>query len=323
MNTRSGALRATPAVASKATKVTQARKASKAKSCKADTTNRVQKPAPSRRNARGYVWIDQDSQTVKNETSCTASPDYISDTLIPSRRAIPETPPASQAELEAEYARLRRELRHHRHRPHHSRQRRSGRDDSEDDSSDSEAGDGRRVSFLHHHACSKTFLSLYVHYPAVNMKYFKQIYWGTFRPSESMRLVHDAWSTTHKGKKDKDDATPEPSNMVQLLRCFDVYTHAICFFAARPHTALQLHEALLRYRVRLMDFSLRYYFDSIRTYHYVFMANRILRGQDDPVAWLSEDYGCKLYLVPKPPKQNHRFLRRKRRLERLLPQRSK
>ena len=125
------------------------------------------------------------------------------------------------------------------------------------------------------------------------------------QPSKSMRLAHDAltWSTTPKGKKDKDDATPESSNMVQLLRCFEVYGHAICFFAARPHVALQLHDALVRYRVRLMDFSLTYNFASIRTYHYAFMAKRILSRQDDPIAWLSEDYQCQHYLVPKPSQQ--------------------
>ena len=120
-----------------------------------------------------------------------------------------------------------------------------------------------------------------------------------------MRLAHDAlsWSTTPKAKKDKDDVTPESTNMVQLLRCFEVYAHAICFFAARPHVALAMHDALVRYQIRLMDFSLTYYFESVWTYHYAFMANRILRGQDDPVAWLSDDYQCQHYLIPKPPKQ--------------------
>ena len=56
------------------------------------------------------------------------------------------------------------------------------------------------------------------------------------------------------------------------------YGHAICFFAARPHVALELHEALVQYRLRLMEFSHTYYFNSIRTYHYAFMAKRILRG---------------------------------------------
>ena len=296
INTRSGAPPATHTVASRATKSTQARKAKSKPSSRSKATNRVQKPAPTKRNRRGYVEIDEGSYTVGNNTSRTASPDYISDTPILSRREVPGTPPSSRAKLEAENARLRRELRY-RHR-NHSGQRRSGRDDSEDDASDSERGDSPRASFLHHHAGKEPFLSIHNHYPAVNIKYFKQIFWGTFHPSQSMNLAHDAlaWST---GKKEALEST----NMVQLLRCFEVYAHAICFFAARPHVALELHEALVRYRVRLMDFSLHYSFQSIRNYHYAFMSKRILSKQDDPVAWLSEDYQCQHYLVLKTSQQ--------------------
>ena len=301
INTRSGAPTTAPTVASRATKSTQAKKASKVKSKrpsrtksnKANTTNRVQKRAPVTRKARGYITVNEDSHTIDNDTSRTASPDYISDTPLPRRRReIPETPPPSnQAYLAAENTRLRKELRH---------RYRSRKDDSGDESSDSEAGEGPRVSFLHHDAGKRPFLSLHEHYPAVNIKYFKQIYWGTFHPSKSMKLAHDAltWSSTPKAKKDN-----EPESMVQLLRCFEVYGHAICFFASRPEVALELHEALVRYRVRLMEFSLYFSFDSIRTYHYSFMAKRILSRQDDPVAWLAEDYRCQHYLIPKPHKQ--------------------
>lgn len=155
-----------------------------------------------------------------------------------------------------------------------------------------------------HQSGNKPFLSLHEQYPAVHIRYCKQIYLGSFKAMNSMRLAPDAftWSTTPKGKKDKDEVTPE-SNMVQLLRCFEVYAHAICFFAKRPHVALELHEALVRYRIRLMDFSLTYSFDSIRIYHYAFMGQRILCEQDDPVAWLAEDYHCRHYLIPKPAKQ--------------------
>ena len=240
MNTRSGAppaAPADPAVASKATRTTRARKASRArpKPRKTNASNRVHKRAPTNRKARGYVYVDENPHSI-DDTSRTASPDFIPGTPPPSRRVIPETPPlSSQADMEEELAYLRRKL--HRHRRQTSRHRHRGdKDDSEDESSDSEAGDGHRVSFLHH-AGNKPFLSIHEQYPAVNIKYFKQIYWGTFQPRKSMRLAYDAlaWSTTPKGKKDKDDATPESTNMVQLLRCFEVYAHAICFFAARPH----------------------------------------------------------------------------------------
>ncbi len=172
--TRSGAPTAAPAVANKATKATQAKKsgakgrnASQAKVNKANTTtNRVQKPISTGRNARGYVWVDEASHTV-DDTSRTASPDFIPGIPPPSRRVVPETPPpSSQAEYEAEIARLRRKLQHRRRQPR--RHRRSGREDSEAESSDTEAGDHPRVSFLHQTG-NKPFLTLHEHYPAVNI----------------------------------------------------------------------------------------------------------------------------------------------------------
>ena len=294
----------TTAVASRASKASKANKA-KTKAPKGKTTsrskpnattNRVQKPTSSNHTARGYVYVDKTSRTV--------SPDFIAETPPPSqsrRRVIEETPPPySQADYEAEIARLHQKLRHRRHQ---SRRRSSRKGDSEDESEDSEAGDRPRVSFLHH-AGNKPFLTIHEHYPAVNIKYFKQIYYGNFQPSKSMRLAHNAlaWSTTPKGKKDKDEVTPDPADMVELLRTFEVYAHAICFFAARPRVALELHDALVRYRIRLMDFSLIYRFESVRTYHYAFMGDRILMAQDDPVAWITEDYHCRQYLIPRPPK---------------------
>ena len=110
-----------------------------------------------------------------------------------------------------------------------------------------------------------------------------------------MRLVYNvlAWSITPKGKKDKDDATPDLGDMVELLRGFEVYAYAICFFAARPHVVLALHDALIKYRVRLMDFSLSYRFDLVRIYYYAFIGDRILRGQDDPIVWATDDTQCR------------------------------
>ena len=150
MNTRSKP----SATANKATKTTpkgsstaKSKHTSRSKSNRANTTNRVQKRTPTTRKARGYVVVDEDSQTVNNDTSRTASPDYISDTPPPRRREIPETPPPSnQAHLEAENARLRKKLR---------RVRSHRKDDSEDESSDSEAGDRPRVSFLQHHSANR------------------------------------------------------------------------------------------------------------------------------------------------------------------------
>lgn len=118
-----------------------------------------------------------------------------------------------------------------------------------------------------------------------------------------MALAHDALalSTIYKPKKGKDETIPDSVDMTEFLRSFaKVYTHTICFFAARPHVALELHKDLIRYRIRLMDLSLIYRFDSVRTYHYAFMGRRMLSAQDDPIAWRSEDYNCTYYLIPRP-----------------------
>ena len=275
--TRSGAP-TTPAAASKATKATKTTRASKAKGGKKrapKAANRVQKPAATGRN-KGYVYINNDSRT--ETSSRTASPDFIPKTPPPSgrQRVVAESPPPSNQEYERKIARLQRKLRERRQS---SRHRRRSREDSESKSEDSEAGDRPRVLFLHY-AGNKPFLTLYKHYPAVNLKYLKQIYFRNFQPSKSMALAHNslAWSTTHKAKKSKDEVIPDPADIAELLRTFEVYTHAICFFTVRPYIALDLHEALIRYRIRLLNYNLIYRFDSVRIYHYTFIGNRILKA---------------------------------------------
>ena len=53
---------------------------------------------------------------------------------------------------------------------------------------------------------NKTFLRLHERYCAVNVKYFKQIYFGKFQPKHLTKLAHDYsnWSTDKKDKKDDD-----------------------------------------------------------------------------------------------------------------------
>ena len=263
------------------------------------SNNRVRKATPPR-GRHGHYVVD---------TSRTASPDYVPETPPSSQRRhryVEETPPPSSSralnEAEEEIARLKEQLRYGRYRPHKSRSHRHRRrqDESSSESEDSEAGVGPRVSFKQDPIGNQPFLSLHEHYRAVDIKWFKQIYFGTFKPKYLQNLSHTYahWSVTTKSSK-KDEDTINAANMMQLLRCFEVYAHAICYFAARPHVALKLHEALISYRIRLSDFSGVYRFDSIRIYHYSFMAARILHGQDDPVAWATENPTIFQYLVPK------------------------
>ena len=268
----------------------------------------TKKTRPSRRPVVKTQPRDDTPEAPTSEASTrTVSPSVIEETPPPSRRArLDEHEVAAfLKEYEAKKSRSRSHHgshhgSHHRSRSHHRRHESSSRSSS----SDSEEGEGPRVSFIHQEG-NKPFLKLHERFRAVDIKYFKQIFYGTFKPKDLLKLAYDytdwAWSS-ESSKDKKNKGTQEASGINQLLRGFDVYCQAICYFAARPHVALSLHEALIDYRIRLSDFSIHYRFDSIRQYHYSFMSARILNGQDDPIAWSTESMRCFNFLIRKNQK---------------------
>lgn len=194
-------------------------------------------------------------------------------------------------------ARARKAKSHKEHRRHYISDSSTSSTASSSESDDSV----RRpiVSFVDN-AGKKPFLSLPEEFRAVNVKYFKQIYQGTFAPRHLTKLGNlytDGMANLDKKDKKHEDIQ-EASGLCQLLRCFEVYGVAICHFAA-PGIVVQLGKALALYRIRISDFSVHYRFDSIRSYHYSFMTARIYSGQDDPFAWSKEDQGCLNLLVRK------------------------
>ena len=118
------------------------------------------------------------------------------------------------------------------------------------------------------------------HFRAVDIKYYKQIFYGTFRPEHLTKL---AYSYVHRSASDD---IQEENGMVHLMRCFEVYGQVICHFA-HPRMALRLYEAWCNYRIRLAELSVLYKFDTVREYNYAFMTARMLNGQDDPRPGLS------------------------------------
>lgn len=172
----------------------------------------------------------------------------------------------------------------------HRRRHCSSESSSSSSSSDSEEGYGPRVSFKDNED-KKSHFELHERFRAVNVKYFKQIFNGTFPPKHLIKLAHNYTDGTLNKADEKTEDVQEVSGLIQLKRCFHVYGFAICYFAARPHVALQLHEALTDYRIRLSDLSVHCRFDSIRSYHYAFMSACILNGQDDPMAWSTDNQG--------------------------------
>ena len=80
-----------------------------------------------------------------------------------------------------------------------------------------------------------------------------------------------------------------------MLQCFGVYAMAVIYYA-QPSARLELTWALEEYRYRLADYSYANKFDSLREYNYAFMTARILEGQDNALAWRTEDQRCTILL---------------------------
>lgn len=90
----------------------------------------------------------------------------------------------------------------------------------------------------------KHYIKLHERFRAVNVKYFKHIYNGTFPLKHLIKLAHSYTDGTLNKADEKTEDAQEVSGLIQLKRCFHVYGFAICYFATWPHVALQLHEAL-------------------------------------------------------------------------------
>lgn len=152
---------------------------------------------------------------------------------------------------------------------------------------------GNMFSFVHHHPDSTPFMTFDRRYHAVREKYLKQIFFGTFRAEHLTKLGNSNCYGT-----DSDDIE-DPTDMVDLLRCFEVYCQIVLHYA-HPSVFVQLQRDLSSYRIRLMRLSYEYPFGSILRYHYAFMTARMLYGQDDPIAWVTEDYRCAHLLAREP-----------------------
>ena len=98
------------------------------------------------------------------------------------------------------------------------------------------------VSFLHAEG-ERPFLTFHDRYRSVEFKYFKKIFFGTFRPVNLLKLVRGVVN------RPGDDGTHEAKGMVQLAYAVDVYSQAVCHYA-HPTVALHLQMALSDYRCR-------------------------------------------------------------------------
>lgn len=67
-------------------------------------------------------------------------------------------------------------------------------------------------------------------------------------------------------------------------------------YYAQPSAKLELTWALEEYRFRLIEHSYSYKFDSLKEYNYAFTKARISEGQENAVAWRTEDHRCTILL---------------------------
>lgn len=264
-------------VASPAAKVTK-KKAPKAK--KATKAKALPPPPPPR-----------DDVIVEETSPGTLSPDEIEETPPPTARLSLDELIAQLSEVQKRREHRYRDGRVHKSRSHHHRRRRHRHSDTSDSSdSDSDEEERRGIPFRHSEG-KRPFLSIAEKFRSVEVKYFKQIFFGTFRVKYLPKLAH--MHTTSAKDEDK-----EITGLNQMMHCFHVYAVAAGRFA---HAGIkeELSEALHLYAIRLLRLSLTYKFDSILAYHLAFMTARIQGGQDDPKAWEADDQSCRDLLVPK------------------------
>ena len=132
------------------------------------------------------------------------------------------------------------------------------------------------MSFTHLEG-TRPFIALHSRYRSVDIKYFKQILYGTFRPEDLTKLGR---GLTNRGV---NDGPQDSKGVTQMLQCFGVYVASIIWYA-EPSNKLDLIMALEEYRYRLAEYLYLYKFDSLREYNYTFITVRILEGQEDAKA---------------------------------------
>ena len=167
-----------------------------------------------------------------------------------------------------------------------------------------------RVSFTHVVGTNPPPFSpsLVKSFPAINRKYFIEIFRGTFNVDNLHKLSNDYSSRSSLGEKDKEDFS-EPKSLSFLMKCFEAYCQIVLEFASEQlYRPLQF--AMSQYRLRLHLLSGQYTFDSVAAFHRTFVYARICEGQDDPTGWVTVDHSIEQnHLVRKigdAPKQRIR-----------------
>lgn len=133
------------------------------------------------------------------------------------------------------------------------------------------------------------FIPLIKRFPAVDIKYITQVYRGTLKPQDMMKLSNCFVIRSHQDQAVTQEQDVESSALIDLLACFEVYGQMVCYFTRPIEKAMALQEALSSYRCRLIQYSDIYDWASVSKFHLAFLYSRITTSQFEPTGWLTSN----------------------------------
>ncbi|KAF6225056.1 hypothetical protein HO133_010251 [Letharia lupina] len=265
-----------PAAATRSKKavkrVTPASKVTKKTSNAANKANKAPKAKKAPKATKAKTPPPREDILVHDTSSGTMSPDQVDETPPPTIKVDLQELIAQLSKVQEERnnrhpheGRVHKSRRHHRRHSRSHRHRHSNTSNSDLFDSKSDWEERRGVPFRYIED-KKPFLSIAKRFRSVNVKYFKQIFFGTFKTKNFAKLAH---IYTTPAKEDKD-----VNGHNHMMHCFHVYSVAAGRFA---HVSVKegLNEALHAYAIRLLRLPITYRFNSILAYHLAFVTARI------------------------------------------------
>ncbi|KAL8823064.1 MAG: hypothetical protein Q9191_006213 [Dirinaria sp. TL-2023a] len=145
-----------------------------------------------------------------------------------------------------------------------------------------------------------SILPLLEMFPAVDTRFFYEIWSGTFDPADLAKLSND-WVDRHR---QQNNTTPAKfRSIAQFALCMEVYGQTVLEFTL-PRLRGELSEALSTYRHRVYQNFTTYTFDSVILLNKIFLYGRLNQGQDRADGWRTVDRNLESrVLVKKRPRR--------------------
>ena len=137
-----------------------------------------------------------------------------------------------------------------------------------------------RVAFNHVLGTNPPSLSpsIVKSFPAINRRYFTEIFRGQFQVENLHKLSNDFSATASMGES---EASNEPKGLAHVLKCFEPYCQIVLEFASQE-VYRRLQFAMAQYRLHLYALLNTYTFESVIAFHKTFVYARICEGHDNP-----------------------------------------